>query len=281
LLDGKEPRREGTAVQGFFTASGRMLGHARRLMAGLLARGRRSAVLGAVLLTIVSTVSVLATANTLPLFTTVTLSTSSIVNEGQTVTVTGAFTDPDVTDFHSIRIRWDTVGTPTEQIQLPPGQLSFQVSHTYTDDLAPTQITVTLYDRQTPPGTDPNDNTDNFPKDERKLPIQVRNVAPRFTRGLAVAKVAKVPGKVTIDGDLVDPGADRLTVLANFGDGTPPHPFPPLQPGDSPCTVTVRRFHCEHQYAVNPFATKTYTIRLGVADDDGGRSTFETTVQIP
>src|SRR5688500_2802620 len=91
--DGARPRREGTAVRGISTSRERVLGHARRLLAGAFQSGRRSAVLGTILL-IGSTVSVVATANTPPVITSLTV-TPSVLNEGQAVTLTGAFTDPD------------------------------------------------------------------------------------------------------------------------------------------------------------------------------------------
>src|SRR5688572_7877664 len=95
---------EGTTVQGFSTTLGRAIAHARYLVASSWRLGRRSATLGALLLT-ASTVTVWATANTAPQFTSLTV-TPSILNEGQTVVLRGTFTDPDTTDAHGMLVYW-------------------------------------------------------------------------------------------------------------------------------------------------------------------------------
>jgi hypothetical protein len=236
-------------------------------------RGQRSALLGAVLLA-ASTATVLATANTPPHITSLTV-TPSVANEGQTVTLRGTFTDPDTGDLHSIRIGWgdDTVTGVKQQVQLPAGQLSFQVTHTYTDDLAPTTIKVSVLDRQTPPGT--NDNTTGGSLGVfGSVPIQVRNVPPGFVDS-SIVGTATVSG-VVVEGDFVDPGRDSIQV---FGTINPQNPF-----AAAPMTCShgkgERHFRCEYTQAPNALA-QTYPIGLRVVDDDGGFDTHTMSVRFP
>jgi hypothetical protein len=220
-----------------------------------------------------STATVLATANTPPHITSLTVS-QSVIDEGQTVTLSGAFTDPDAGDLHTVRIGWgdDAITGFKQQVQLPAGQFSFQVTHTYTDDLAPTSIKVSVLDRQLPPGT--NDNSGGHGTDFGFVPIQVKNVAPRFVANSVT--VAKGPNRsVAVDGAFVDPGTvDTEQVTANWSD--------PFAPGTTPCTLGKgeRQFHCEHTYRT-ALVPRTYRITLVARDDDGGTGTFQTSVQIP
>src|SRR5688572_2465200 len=85
----------------------------------------KTAVLSLMLLA-ASSVSVWATANTPPSNLTLSLS-QSVINEGQSVTLTGSFTDPDATDLHSVNINWKD-GKPQQKVQLPAGQLTFSVT---------------------------------------------------------------------------------------------------------------------------------------------------------
>jgi len=74
-----------------------------------------------------------ATTNTGAEFTSLGLN-ATMINEGETVTLTGTFTDPDPDDAHTLQIYWRESGSPSnqnEKIQLPPGQLSFSIPHTY------------------------------------------------------------------------------------------------------------------------------------------------------
>jgi len=262
-------------VGGFSTSSEQVLGNLRHALSVSRRIGRRAAILGA-LLVVCSAATIGAATNTPPQITGASVS-PAVTQEGGTVTLTGTFTDPDVGDAHVIRIYWAD-GSPAQKVQLPAGQFSFQVPHTFIDNIPGTSVVVAVADHQLPVGS--NDNTEGQGQDARHVPVQVKNVAPRFAPGVTVTKVPKIPGKVVIDGDLIDPSKDRVTVSANFGDGIPPHPFPPKPVGTSPCTVDGRRFHCAHQYAVQ-FPPKTFSIALLARDDDGGTGTFTTSVQIP
>ncbi len=59
--------------------------------------------------------------------------TTSVANEGQTVTLTGSFTDPGTGDYHYMAVDWGD-GTPVQKIAVPRGDRDFQADHKYADD---------------------------------------------------------------------------------------------------------------------------------------------------
>jgi hypothetical protein len=261
-------------VHGFSTLTGRALARARGLFADTVRLGRRPVTLGALLLVIGSTATVVAGTNTSPTITSLTVS-SAVVDEGQTVTLFGRFSDPDVADRHTLKIRWHD-GSPKEAIQLPAGPTSFTVTHTYLDNLPPSypqQIFLTLYDRTSPGGQSPTDNTEGSGQVYGTVPIQVRNVAPRFVTGSIVGTATA--GGVVVEGDFTDPGsADVIQLTGAVGN--------PDLPNQNPMACTIgpgeRHFRC--QYAQQPnLAAKTYNVALIVRDDDGGRSTHTMSVR--
>jgi hypothetical protein len=248
------------------------LSRLHHLPSNVVRTGRSSLVLGAILL-IASTATVLAMSNTPPVVTSATLD-KSIVDEGETVTLTVSFTDPDVEDLHTILVNWADIHHH-QTIQLPAGQLSAQITHQHVDDdLLENHIWVTVVDRQTPPGQEPNDNYASFGTFNALVPIQVRNVAPSFVdRSITVNK--KGGSQVTVEGDFVDPGtADQMTVTATWGD--------PQSPGATACSLSNgnRHFVCEHAYRPN-LQAKTYPISLTVKDDDDGIDQHQTGVKLP
>ena len=233
--------------------------------------------LGALLLA-ASTATVLATANTPPTITSATV-TPTVLNEGQSATLTVAFTDPDPGDLHTVRVKWhDNWGVipSAEIIQLPAGQKSFTLPHTFKDSSqgpSGTQVQVTVYDRQTSPGS-PNDNSEGAGQDVIFVPIQVNNVAPSFvTSSITVKKKGK--RQVVVEGDVVDPGIrDVMQVNASWSD--------PNDRGWTVCSLSKsnRHFLCEHTYGASVPAGP-YSIVLSVKDDDGGEATHQTSVQLP
>lgn len=241
----------------------------RRSIATSVRTARRSLVLGAVL-ALGSAITVLATTNTPPTITGVNLSTS-VANEGDTVTVSATFTDPDAADTHSALIFWPD-GTK-QKVEIPAGQLSFQASHKLLDNKGSTFV-LDLRDRQLPIHS--NDNTEGLGKDSESRPLTVNNVPPTFAHNVTVEKVRNAPGKIVIQGDLVDPGADAVSVAANWGDGVA------LKAEGQACAMTGRRsFKCEHTYPVPPFGQKSYTIKLTTRDDDGGQTEVSKSVTLP
>jgi hypothetical protein len=235
-------------------------------------------VLGGVLLA-VSTATVWATANTPPHITSF-VTSAPVINEGQTVTASATFTDPDAGDNHVVRFFWRD--GHFDEFHLSPGQFSAQATHTYQDSWPEEfNILLAVYDRQTPPGSPQNDNTDGQGKDWSGHPILVKNVPPSFGPAIKVTKDRLAPNKVSVDGTLVDPGADTFTVAADFGDHPAPLPIRPSPPVMTPCTVERQTFHCEHQYPAPGLPSKTYQIKLTARDDDGGTGAGQTSVRIP
>jgi hypothetical protein len=266
--------RVGTAIRSTIT-------RLHRVPAAVARAGRVPLALGAALL-IGSTVTVWATTNTPPQLTSLTID-HSVINEGQTVTISGAFTDPDPADLHSVLIYWgDVQPGQAEHIRLALGARSFQVPHTYADDLPLTSLKVVVVDHQLPFGT--NDNTTGIGRDTGHVSIQVKNVPPTFAPGVTVTGPNGKTGFTTIDGTVIDPGTDRVAVGVNWGDGSiPPPSLPPLPGNAFPCTVDKgRHFHCEHTYNVQPFfPPHTYDVKVIARDDDGGAGLFATTLHTP
>ena len=233
--------------------------------------GRRSVALGAILV-LGSTLSVLATGNTPPTITSLSVN-SPIVNEGDTVTITGSFTDPDATDAHRVLVFWHD--EPKQKVEVPVGATSFQLTHKIPDSSLSNHVTVEVLDRQLPPHA--NDNTEGAAWDGQSVQLQVKNVAPTFSGKLDVEKGRGQAGKVTIKGDVVDPGADTVEVFANWGQSVPS-----LGPGQA-CTMTSKRsFECEHTYPVPMIGQpKSYNVKLTVRDDDGDQSVTTKAITIP
>ena len=59
-----------------------------------------------------------------------------MINPGESVTLTGTFTDAGSADRHSVLIRWGD-STDHTMIDLDAGQYSFTATHTYTETPAP------------------------------------------------------------------------------------------------------------------------------------------------
>src|SRR5687767_7241072 len=90
-------------------------------------------VLGTLLLA-ASTASVLATTNSPPEITHIRMVDKAA--EGQSVSITGAISDPDAGDGHVVLIYWYSGdGAENQQrkekLRLPPGESVFQASHLY------------------------------------------------------------------------------------------------------------------------------------------------------
>jgi hypothetical protein len=191
----------------FMTMIRPTLDRARRLPAALGRTGRWPLVLGALLLLAASSASVVATTNSPPVFTSLVLSKAAVY-EGETVTLTGAFTDPNASDRHTILVYWYGGDSNDKQkVLLPAGQSTFQVSHTYSDVVPIPSIKVVVYDHTLPP--DVNDNTTGSAWDAEFLPFQLLDTKAQFIP--SSIKVTKDDGssiradtevRVTVEGDL-------------------------------------------------------------------------------
>jgi hypothetical protein len=253
-------------------------------------------VLGVVLLA-ASTITVWATANTPPTITTMTANTAQL-SAGEALVITGSFTDPDITDAHTVFVFWHdgtAVGTPAdnvaEKVQLAPGQNSFQLSHTYPIPVAQQNITMTVGDRQQPfhildkGGIDHNDNQTGGGRDRRHFPLVVGpartgetppDQQPSFVE--SSIKLTKTPGKtglVSIQGDWTDGDDNAGIVTLVPSDNQAPKGLPA-------CTSTGHHFKCLYQFPVpTPVKPTPWLYALEVSDGRGGNDVFKAQVQIP
>jgi hypothetical protein len=260
--------------------------HVRRAVSRLVASPGRTTrwpvMLGTGLL-IASTAGVFATQNTPVEIASMTISGSAI-KEGDTLTLSVAFADPDAQDLHSAYVNWGD-HRPRQLLRFSNGERAFQITHTYVDDQddwgsTVESVGVHLVDHQQP--FDANDNLDGQTEDLDWRELKVANVAPTFSGNVAVTKSRPKPNQVLVKltGAIADPGtADTHEVFAATGSG----PKVSLTAG-TPCTVTDRRFQCEVPFTVpatpSPPST-TQAITLVVKDDDGGEGKTVVTVQVP
>ena len=249
----------------------------RRLAGSFWQTGRRSLVLGGLLLLAASTASVVATANSAPNFTSLTVN-KSVLNEGETVTLTGSFSDPDPNQRHTLTIYWYSARTEElqrlkQKVQLPAGQSTFQVSHTYTDNFPAAPIQVNLRDHDLPDGA--NDNTGGLAGDVELVPITVKNVAPRIADPVSVSssRVSATKVRVDIDGAIADATRDTHQVRAARWYGSKPANV------TTPCTATNLRFHCELIFTSFE-ADSNQAVSIYVKDDDGAEGSKNITVDL-
>src|SRR5262249_12726136 len=96
----------------------------------------------------------LTVSNTPPSQITVTAGPATI-NEGDTTTLTGTFTDPGALDTHTVAINWGD-GSAVTALNLAAGVFAFSAAHTYLDNRpgnAPFPVTVTVTDSSNGSGT--------------------------------------------------------------------------------------------------------------------------------
>ena len=188
------------------------------------------------------------------------------VNEGDSANLTGAFSDPDAFDGHTVVIAWGP-GEGTTTLTLPAGVTNFTASHPYLDD--------------NPTGTPADDypvsvtvTDDHGVSGARSTSVTVNNVAPSGVtlNGGAVNE----DGTFTLSGSFADPGTqDAHSVLINWG------------PGEGTTTLTlpagVTNFTSDHRYLDdNPSGTAAdgYSVSATVTDDDTGSGAGGTTVTV-
>jgi len=169
------------------------------------------------------------------------------VNEGDTISFLGSFTDPGTLDTHTIE--WDFGDATIVTGTLTP-------THAYGDNGVYT-VTLTVTDDDGGVGTD-------------ALTITVNNVAPTVIVLMNQPNsqfILPVVHTLTFNGSFTDPGwLDAHTAMWDFGDG-------PIVPGilteenvepDATGTTTA-----DHVYS----EPGTYTVTLTITDDDGGVGT--------
>lgn len=274
----------------------RAIDGALRLPAHLARTGSRSLMVGALLLTAASTASVVATTNTAPVFTSLTVSKAAAY-EGETVTLSGAFTDPDAGNRHTVIIYWyggetEELQLRKEKIQIPTGQRTFQVSYTYGDyvPIPPVpypNIKVLLFDHEFP--TNPNDNTTGMGSDTEFVPFQLLDAKAQFIPS-SIKVTRDHRSGTTAAQSARSARADTNTRVIIEGELSPREALEPVQVTASwngaastqePCSMTAssRTFACEHTYT-SPSSIKGYPVTLRVQDDEGNQAAHQLSVRV-
>ncbi len=212
-----------------------------------------------------------------------------VVDEGAELSVAnlGIFTDPgfhdaglDVTDF-TYTIDWADGSTPDSGnaeilVSGSSGKLTwgtFDGAHTYQAD-GRYSVAVTVADEVG--GT----------SIERFMTVVVNNVAPRTLQVDDIAAITE--GDIAyVHGTFSDGGIlDQHTVTVSWGDGTADSVLV-LPAGQTEFTIPVTPSSDPHRYADDgpnssgtPSETYVYTVRVTVADADGGSISVDKTVQV-
>jgi len=199
-----------------------------------------------------------------PILGPVTLSSDGLpLNEGNTLTLSGSFTDPSPTDVHTVTIIWGD-GT-VSQATVNQSARTFTAAHIYTDNPKtiatsfPIQVRVTDSEGRS---------------DEATFAQTVVNVAPSLAPiTLSSAGSPILEGTpLTITGSFTDPStADRHTVTITWGDGKVSQATVSQDAVDQ----TARTFTATHIFADNPpTADTSYLVEVRVEDDDGAADTL-------
>jgi VCBS repeat-containing protein len=165
------------------------------------------------------------------------------INEGDTLTAAGSFTDPGADTWTATVDYGD--GSGVQPLTLNPDH-SFQLSHVYRDDGAFT-ITIAVRDSVGLVGTGTRD-------------VTVRNVNPAVHVGNDIT--LNEGDTLGSAGAFTDPGADSWTATVDYGDGSGAQPLA-LNPD--------RTFALSHRYRQDG----NYTVTVRVTDDDGGVGTAQ------
>jgi extracellular elastinolytic metalloproteinase len=192
------------------------------------------------------------------------LSATSI-NENDSLTLGGGFTDPGTLDTHTVAINWGDGSTNTV-VNLAAGVLSFSgVSHQYLNNPAgqpngsfPISVTVTDKDG----GVSPTAATS----------VTVNNVAPVIRSLTGPSPSPGVRGQtLTFGGTFTDVGTlDTHTATFDWGDGTGTTAAAVTEAGGSGSVSAT------HVYTADGY----YTVTLTVRDDDAGTATSSKLVTI-
>jgi hypothetical protein len=186
------------------------------------------------------------------------LSVTSPINEGGTAILSGAITDPDPLDTHTLVVNWGD-GSAPQTVNIAAGGNPFPLTHQYLDNPVgqpngtfPISLTVT--DSLGASGTG-------------STSVQVNNVAPTVGAITAPLAPVQVGTAISTSAAFTDPGVlDTHTAVWSWGDST-----------TSAGTVTEANgsgtVAGSHAYA----ADGVYTVTLTVTDKDGGvgTSTFQ------
>jgi hypothetical protein len=190
------------------------------------------------------------------------------VNENDTTTVTGSFTDPGTLDTHTVDLSWGD-GSPDTILSLAAGVLTFSASHRYLDNPAGQAhggafaVSGTVTDKD---GDSGGGGTS----------VVVNNVAPANVTLTPAPATISENDTTTVSGTFTDPGTlDGHTVDIAWGDGSPDTI---LHLG-----ANVLTFSASHQYLDNPAGQAhggTFAVSAVVTDKDGDSGTGGTSVVV-
>lgn len=193
--------------------------------------------------------------NTLPM---VTLGDDATVDEGNSFTRTGSFTDPDVGDAHTATVDYGEGDGPVP-LALQADK-TFTLDHTYMDN-GTYDVTVVVSDGREGAGLAPAPVGGSA-----TVRVTVNNVAPAVDRIDAVTLVAGQALEQTVT--FSDPGADDWAVEVDYdGDDVV---------DETGMATLDRTYGLNHVYGT----AGTFTVTVTVTDDDGGVDNGQFTVTV-
>jgi Tol biopolymer transport system component len=135
----------------------------------------------------------------------------AVINETDSTTLSGEFTELGTPEGHTVTIDWGVGQTPTT-LTLAAGVTTFSVAHTYVNNLpgdALYGVTVTVADSSGESATG-------------TASVTVHNVAPANLVVTASSATIPVGGTTSLSGSFTDPGTlDTHTVMVDWGDNSP------------------------------------------------------------
>ena len=185
-----------------------------------------------------------------------TWSVTTPVFEGDRPFANATFTDPDLTDLHTVDVSWgdNTFDTYT----LPVGDRSFSVQKSvpYVNEAASLTVQITV--------------NDPIFSNSRFVVISVLNAAPAITSFSASPSVLDAGQAVTATGVFTDAGStDTHTVTVDWGDLSP--------------ATTMNLAATAHDFTTVPHtyvAVGDFTVTLTVADNAGATATATSSVSV-
>jgi hypothetical protein len=173
------------------------------------------------------------------------------IDENDSTTLSGSFTDPGALDVHTVTIDWGD-GSSDTVVTLAIGARTYSASHTYLDDDGDDTYAVAI-----------TVNDDDAGSDTASASVAVHNVAPSLGTATPTSPVNESDSS-TLAGIFTDPGTlDTFILVVDWGDGViASYPL-----------GTSRTFSVSHQYLDdNPTGTASdvYPVSWTVTDDDTG-----------